>query len=53
MVYSLQFIGKFWLWELRVTDRDNGCRIRFYRTRDGAESVIARYRRMLAAQGGN
>lgn len=44
MTYTLNFISKFGLWELRV----NRCRLRFYTSRYGAERVIARYRRMLA-----
>lgn len=45
MTYTLQFISKFGLWELRIIGTPM---IRFYATRYGAEKTIARYRKMLA-----
>lgn len=47
MTYTLQFIAKFGLWELRV----NNFRIRFFRDRYGAERLIARYRQMVERAG--
>lgn len=46
MIYTLNFIGKFGLWELQV-DR---FRARFYRTRDEAMKCVTRYRRMLQSE---
>jgi hypothetical protein len=41
VIYTLKFIGKFGLWELRI----NNFRIRFFCERYGAERLIERYRR--------
>jgi hypothetical protein len=46
MTYTLNFIGKFGLWELQV----NRFRARFYRTRDEAMKTVTRYRRMLQSE---
>ena len=46
MTYTLNFIGKFGLWELRV----NNCRSRLFTSRYGAERLIARYRQMLQSE---
>ena len=46
MTYTLNFIGKFGLWELQV----NRFRARFYRTRDEAMKCVTRYRRMLQSE---
>lgn len=43
MTYTLHFISRFGLWELRI----NRFRARFYRTRYGAERLIERYRRAI------
>jgi hypothetical protein len=45
MIYQLNFIGKFGLWELQI----NNFRRRFYTSRYGAEKLIARYRRASEA----
>jgi hypothetical protein len=41
MIYTLTFIARYGLWELRV-DRMRG---RFYCTRDAAMKTLTRYRR--------
>lgn len=46
MTYTLKFVFRFGLWELRI----DKFRIRFYATRYGAEKLIARYRRALQSQ---
>jgi hypothetical protein len=46
MIYTLNFIGKFGLWELRI----DHFRIRFYHTRDAAMKCVTRYRRMLQSE---
>lgn len=46
MTYTLDFISKFGLWELRV----NRFRARFYRTRDEAMKCVTRYRRMIESE---
>ena len=46
MTYTLNFIGKFGLWELQV----NRFHARFYRTRDEAMKCVTRYRRMLQSE---
>lgn len=46
MTYTLNFIGKFGMWELKV----DHFRIRFYRTRDEAMKTVIRYRQMLQSE---
>jgi len=46
MTYTLNFVGKFGLWELTI----NKFRTRFYWTRDGAMKTVTRYRRMLQSE---
>jgi len=46
VTYTLEFISRFGLWELRI----NHFRARFYASRYGAEKLIARYRRMLQSE---
>jgi hypothetical protein len=41
VIYTLVFIAKFGLWELKV----DHFRTRFYRTRDEAMKTVTRYRR--------
>jgi|ERR1022692_775869 hypothetical protein len=46
MTYTLNFISKFGLWELRI----DHFRLRFYRTRDAAMKTVTRYRQMLKSE---
>ena len=46
MTYTLNFISKLGLWELRV----NRFRIRFYCTRDEAMKTVIRYRHALQSE---
>jgi hypothetical protein len=46
MTYTLIFISKFGLWELRL----NHFRARFYRDHYGAVKTVTRYRRMLQSE---
>lgn len=46
MFYTLRFESRYGLWELKV----NNSRMRFYRTRDEAMKLVARYRRAINAE---
>lgn len=46
MIYTLRFESKYGLWELKI----NNFRMRFYRTRDEAMKLVARYRRASNAE---